>query len=143
MRERKINYGGCIISILFGMVILTGGILYAKYFYDFKQNAEEVTAEITRIEEDRNVNGDLEYRAYVSYTYDGTDYEDVYLDFFSNSMREGDKITLFCDPKEPEEVMGKSWGGFVSLILIGLGAVFVLVGLIFAIVKIRERKPEE
>lgn len=92
MRERKINYGGCIISSLFGMVILTGGILYAKYFYDFKQNAEEVTAEITRIEEDRNVNGDLEYRAYVSYIYDGTDYEDVYLDFFSNSMREGMKL---------------------------------------------------
>lgn len=39
--------------------------------------------------------------------------------------------------------MGKSWGGFVSLILIGLGAIFVLVGLIFAIVKIREGKPEE
>lgn len=143
MRERKINYGGCIISILIGMVILTGGILYAKYFYDFKQNAEEITAEITRIEEDRNVNGDLEYRAYVSYTYDGTDYEDIYLDFFSNSMREGDEITLFCDPEEPEEVMGKSWGSFVSLILIGLGAVFVLVGLFFAIAKIREGKQEE
>ena len=63
---------------------------------------------------------------YVSYTVDGTEYNEV-LDDSNSDMKEGDKVTVRYNPEKPNKVTATTkTAGFVR---IAFGAVILLAGL--------------
>lgn len=44
------------------------------------------------------------YKVYVSYSYEGTSYNDVDLNEYYFTMSEGDKIDIYLDPDNPEDI---------------------------------------
>lgn len=138
MKKGKIIYLPLIIFSIVGIGLLVGGIFYYMNYNNFKSKAEEVTGEISRIESYYDSDHDLRHQVYVSYTYDGVYCEDVSIGSYSSSMYEGKKITLLCDPENPHHIMEKSSGTIGGLILMGMGAIFSVVGIIPMVVMIRK-----
>lgn len=128
MKKNRIVYVVFVIFLIVGIGLLAGAFLFSRYFASFKAGAEEVTGEITRIEEYYDSDRELRHHVYVSYTYDGVDYDDVSINSYNSSMYEGKEIELLCDRKNPEHIMEKSAGNLVVIILAGIGIIFVLVG---------------
>lgn len=128
MKKNRIVYVVFVIFLIVGIGLLAGAFLFSRYFASFKARAEKVTGEITRIEEYYDSDHELRHHVYVSYTYDGVDYDDVSINSYNSSMYEGKEIELLCDKKNPEHIMGKSDGNLVVIILAGIGIIFVLVG---------------
>lgn len=128
MKKNRIVYVVFVIFLIVGIGLLAGAFLFSRYFASFKAGAEEVTGEITRIEEYYDSDRELRHHVYVSYTYDGVDYDDVSINSYNSSMYEGKEIELLCDKKNPEHIMEKSAGNLVVIILAGIGIIFVLVG---------------
>lgn len=139
MKKNRIVYVVFVIFLIVGIGLLAGAFLFSRYFASFKARAEEVTGEITRIEEYYDSDRELRHHVYVSYTYDGVDYDDVSINSYNSSMYEGKEIELLCDKKNPEHIMGKSAGNLVVIILSGIGIIFVLVGGIPLLVMIRKK----
>lgn len=139
MKKNRIIYVVFIFFLVVGIGLLAGAFFYGRYYISFKAGAEEVTGEITRIEEYYDSERELRHHVYVSYTYDGVDYDDVSIGSYSSSMYEGKEIELFCDKKNPGHIMRKSDGSFGVIILAGMGVVFALVGAIPLLVMIRKK----
>lgn len=130
MKKNRVVYVIFIIFCVVGTGLLIGGALCGWHFASFKAKAEEITGEITRIEEYYDSDYELKHSVYVSYNYDGIDYEDVSINFYSSSMYEGKEIGLLCDPEKPYYVEERTSGTLVVAILAGIGIIFLLVGAI-------------
>lgn len=139
MKKNRIVYVVFVIFLLVGIGLLTGAFFYGRYYVSFKAEAEEVTGEITRIEDYYDSDHELRHHVYVSYTYDGEDYDDVSINSYSSSMYKGKEIELLCDKKNPGHIMKKSDGNFVVIVLTGLGVVFALIGAIPLLVMTRKK----
>lgn len=64
----------------------------------------EVTAEITKIDEDQDSDGDSDYDIFVTYTYEGEKYSNVYYDRVGAEPEYGEKIMVQIDPQNPSNV---------------------------------------
>ena len=97
-------------SIFFavGIGLLIGSIAFFKSNSEFKEIADEVTAKIIRIEEYYDSDDDLHHRVYVTYSYNGTVYDNVAIGFYNSNMFEGKEITLLCDPDNPKRIQSSS-----------------------------------
>ena len=89
----------------------------------FNKTAKEVTAVITDISYSRDSDGERHGSAFVSFEFDGKEYNDVRLNYFSSSMNEGDEITLLVNPEKPRNVRVKG-----EVLYIILPVIFVLAG---------------
>lgn len=124
------------IYILFGIFGLVGTILLVVCFFvtkssiEFEKNAVEISGTIVDIEFYRDSDGDRHYTAYVDYGYEGREYNDVRLSYYSRSMYVGEEITLKIDPEKPGRVRAKNESMFTSILLGVMGVVFSLVGYI-------------
>lgn len=116
------------IFLAVGIGLLAGSFAMFKSTSDFKKIADEVSARIIRIEEYYDSDNDLRQRVYVTYSYNGTVYDDVPINFYSSSMFEGKEITLLCDPEHPKRLREASVVDFAGLILLIMGLAFSLVG---------------
>ncbi len=111
---------GVIFSVI-GVVALIATIILLTNTIKFSSNADEVTATITSIEYGR-VHGRLQRDVYVSYTYEGAQYDDVYLNYYSYNMREGGEIKILVDREYPTYIASK-----FSMIIFVLPAILALV----------------
>lgn len=143
MKKNKIVYVIFGIFSMVGIGLLIGGICSGIYFANFKSEAVKITGEITEIREAYDSDDGIEYQAYVSYSYDGKDYENVPLNSYSSSMYEGKEIELLCDPEHPGRVMVGSLGIILPAVLGGMGIIFTLVGIIPLIVMMRKKKKQK
>ena len=116
------------IFLAVGIGLLAGSFAMFKSTSDFKKIAEEVPAKIIRIEDYYDSDDELHHRVYVTYSYNGTVYDDVPINFYSSSMFEGKEITLLCDPEHPKRLREASVVDFAGLILLIMGLAFSLVG---------------
>lgn len=139
MKKNYVSYVVFSIFVLVGIGLLVGSAVYAKYFYSFMSKAEEITGEVARIEEYYDSHHDLQHRVFVSYRYNGVDYEDVAINFYSSSMYEGKEITLYCDPDHPYNIKAKSSGTVVIVVLTVMGLIFLLIGMVTLIRGIRKK----
>lgn len=98
----------------------------------FNKTAKEVTAVITDISYSRDSDGERHGNAFVSFEFDGKEYNDVRLNYFSSSMNEGDEITLLVNPEKPRNVRVKGEVLYIILPVI-FGVVFGTVGAILLI----------
>ena len=120
-----------------GIMNIIRGVQYSKN--DKASSADYVTisAEITDIVSERVGDSDeyeYKYDVYVTYTYDGTVYENKKLNMYSSSMYVGKTIDILCNSKHPATIKGISEFGSAGGVLIGMGVMFVIVGLMVAIV---------
>lgn len=106
---------GTVFAVL-SVVFLLIGIIAFVATTKAENSGDEIEATVTRIEEYSDSDGDRNYRVFVSYTYNGTLYEDVRLDFYDSSTYEGNTITLVVDPKNPTKVLKKGEAIFFLLI---------------------------
>ena len=116
------------IFLAVGIGLLAGSFAMFKSTSDFKKIAEEVPAKIIRIEDYYDSDDELHHRVYVTYSYNGTVYDNVPINFYSSSMFEGKEITLLCDPEHPKRLREASMVDIAGLMLLFMGLVFSLVG---------------
>lgn len=121
------------------IMIICAGVL-AWNFMSFQSNAEEISGIITEIESYRNSDHELSHRVYVSYQYDGKEYEDVSLGYYSSGMYEGKEIELLCDPEKPWSITTSFSGIMGSIVLLLIGIVFVLISVIPLVVMARKKR---
>ena len=76
--------------------------------------------------------------AYVSYTIDGVNYDNVKIPNVSGSVNRGDTLTLYYDPKEPGYARLKS-NQADTWMSIGILSIFVIVGTVVLIISIRPK----
>lgn len=118
------------IFALIGIGLLCGGIAWLANGIEFKQTAIEVTAEVVHIESYRDSDGDRSYRPYVTYSVNGETYTDIPLHQYSGDMYVGQEVTLLCNPDHPEQTM-ITWAVYLGAgILMGIGAIFALIGIL-------------
>ncbi len=127
------------IFALIGGGLLIGGFFWLKSGLDFKQNAVEVTAEISHIETYRDMDDETEHRVLINYEFDGETYTDMPLNQYSSSMFVGKEITILCNPAQPGRVMTTTGIYMAGGILLGLGTIFFTVGIIPVIVTLTKR----
>ena len=111
-----------------GLGLFTGGLIWLISCFQFKDTAVEVPGTITEIIEYRDSDGEYHHRIYVAYEYNGEIFENISLDSYTSSMYEGDSVTLLCDPERPGKVKLASMLYFGPSLLIGMGALFAVVG---------------
>lgn len=124
------------IYVLFGIFGVVGTILLVVCFFvtkssiEFEKKAVEITGFIVDIESYRDSDGDRHYTAFVDYQYEGREYNDVRLSYYSGSMDVGEDITLKIDPEKPGKVRAKNESMFASILLAVMGIAFSLFGYI-------------
>lgn len=123
-----------LIFALVGCGMLIGGFALLISSHQFRQTASEVTGTITEISSYRNSDGDLRHSVCVSYSYNGQDFENVPLGFYSSNMYEGKDIALLVDPEAPGHMTSKSGDAFACILLLAMGVIFAAVGIIPIIV---------
>lgn len=114
-----------------GLVVTIVGIFVGKSAYSFRKTAVEVEASITNIQRyyDRSTDK-YHHNVFVDYEFEGENYKDVPLGFYSSNMRIGKKITILCNPDDPYEIDSKGGGLLASVIMIPLGILFMIIGVL-------------
>lgn len=133
------------VYFLFGIFGVIGTILLVVCFFitkssiEFEKKAVHISGTIVDIEIYRDHDGDRHHTAYVDYEYEGREYLDVRLGYYSRTMDVGDVITLKIDPDKPGKVRAKNESLFTCVFLGIMGIVFSLVGYIPLIKFFRNR----
>ncbi len=115
-----------VLFLLIGIgLMVVGGVFYA-HTQAFKETATETVAVITDIVQ-TGYGDDTTYEVYVRYeTEDGKQIR-TKLNFYSSGMEEGDQVTVFYDPEDPESLIaGSSW--IVAVVFAGMGLIFAGTG---------------
>lgn len=99
----------CFSILLFPVVFLAAGILFIFTGYSDYQDykiAHDVTAIITKCEYDVDTTGDTpdwHYDIYISYSFEGNKYSDIYWKSQNNSMNIGETVSVKVSPNIPEK----------------------------------------
>ena len=125
------------IFLVIGLLIcLLGG--YRLWSY---HQIEDRLVSVDAVIEDIDVRGrgdDRKHIVYVSYTFEGTRYEDIRLSWYSSSMDEGEILSLKLDPSNPTKPVSKD--GWLFLLI---GGVFTAVGGVLSVAARGSRKREQ
>ncbi|MDE5893709.1 MAG: DUF3592 domain-containing protein [Acetatifactor sp.] len=134
---------GNFISVLFFMIfalagfgMLIGGFVTMAKSSQFRKTAVEITGTITDITSRYGSDGDVHHSVRVSYSYNGQDFDNVTLGFYSSNMYEGKDIILLVDPENPAHMTSKSGDTLTYVLLLFIGVIFAAVGIIPIIVSI-------
>lgn len=136
--QRMISKGNLSLSItgviflIVGVVLFIIGGAFGVYSYNFAQKANIVDAKIMKIDSYDDHDNDLQGRVEVQYEVDGKIYEKV-LHSYSSSWYEGKTIELYCNKDNPKDVRPKSLIYLVTIILSGIGAIFLIIGICFKV----------
>jgi len=139
MNKKSIN-PVTIIKVIFsiiGAAFLIIGIFSGMLGISSSKKGEEVTAVISDMEIYTDVNTvhmhknkrNIHREVFVDYEYDGVSYSNVALNYYTSSMRIGDKINIKIDPMHPEKPIA-----FKAQYIIG--GVFSIIGIIFTIISL-------
>lgn len=115
---------------LAGVAMLIGGFLLMRSSIRFQNIAVEVTGTISDIESRRGSDGDVSHSTFVSYSYNGRDYDNIPLGYYNSGMHVGKDILLLVDPGAPTHIASKSGDTFAYVMLLAIGLLFLLLGFI-------------
>lgn len=125
-KEAKLVY---LVFSIVGVGLIIGAIVSLIVHINFKKQAVEITGKVSKIETYTDSDNETNHRVYVDYSINGKSYEDVPINFYSSSMREGGAIELLCNA-DTGKVRSKSAGIVVFIVLLFMGLVFLLGGII-------------
>lgn len=132
-RKKKTNSLPILVFLIFALAgagMLIGGFVFLGNSLKFRKIAVEVTGTITEITSRMDSDGDVHHAIRVSYSYNGQDFDNVPLGYYSSGMYEGKDILLLVDPGNPAHMASKSGDTLTYVILLAMGAVFAAVGII-------------
>lgn len=121
-----------VIFIAVGLVMISGAVIISLYNRKFFKTAEKTTAVITDIEVSQhwhNGKKDSRHTVYVTYEVDGVQYDNISLGYYSSGMFVGKTINIYYKKNNPGKVKTKGIA-VDSIVLGGLGAAFLVVGII-------------
>lgn len=130
MKRDKSEFWMFSIFAIVGLGLIIGAIIATISHVKFMKSAEPVSAKIERIESRRGSKGKVYHDVYVSYVYEGQDYVDVPLNYYSSGMHKGQDIELICDSNNPYKVRSKGADLVLQIVLFAMGGVFFMVGFI-------------
>lgn len=139
-RVKIISLIGAIIFGIIGVVCVVIGTAEFVKTKEFVSDAALVKAKVSTIENDIDDEGDTDYTAFVTYTYEETEYKRVRLKEYNSSLYEGKTIELYLDKTNPRYVRIKSVIYMFPIVFIGVGIIFLLIGVIILIVRMRGDK---
>lgn len=125
-----IKIGLLAILLVAGILLLRSGYRTALHYLDVKDNAVEVTATVTRVDEWEDSEGSPYYDVYVKYTY----MEQVYdqeIDGHRNADV-GDRFAIYINPADPMEIMQETRSSYKIAIVFGalfLGIAYGVTGM--------------
>lgn len=124
-----------IFAIVGLFLIIVGFFLFIDGL-NFRKTAVDSTAVITNITSYKS-GKNTHHNVYIDYIYEGEEYNDISLNYYSSGMRRGQTIKIMIDPNDPYDVRtgGLFYVPFIMLWIMGL--VFGLVGIIPIIVSRR------
>ena len=139
MNMKKISPVKLVFGII-GGVFFALGVLFAcvLVIVTMSGNAEKEgkvvsQAEITDMGYYYMDNGEMNWKVQIHYEFQGEEYE-KYIKHYSDSMHEGQIITIYIDPHNPINTY-EPGDTFVFILVFGiLGAVFGLIGVVFLLV---------
>ncbi len=139
---RKSSGSAKSVGIIFAVIgsiflIVAICVLIAQSTYD--ERYDRVQAMITRIETYRS-GDDTKHRAYVSYEYEGEDYNNISLSYYSSGMHEGQRYEIYIDPANPTNPKVKS--NALIIIFMLMGGIFAVVGFSVVASLKQKGKPE-
>ena len=83
------------------------------------------------------------YDVYVSYRFNGNDYDDIPINTYTSTMREGDDIELLINPDDPFKADSPT-GTIIIVVVFGImGVIFACIGIIPFVVKEKRRRKNE
>ena len=131
----------CVVRLCFGMFFVIGLIftvigacqaMSLEAFLDRAVEVEgvysEVGTETRRIKTKNHSRLETYYYAYVDYSYNGQEYEHIFLDSVKESRIEGRACTIYVDPKKPTNIKSDSVEVFPFYIMAALGSIFLIIG---------------
>lgn len=127
-----------LLAIIFSVVgagIIIGGIFSAVSTSKFKGTAVETTATVISVSKHTDSDGDTSYTVYVSYTVDGTMYNNNYST--SSYISEGSRVKVYYDKNNPS-IMKTTTSSFGGIIMSIFGIPFCAVGLALLFNKINK-----
>lgn len=114
-----------------GMIFVSVGVAVHISDANFKESALTTTGTIIDIRSSTDSDGDTDYDVVVEFIVKGQRYSGK-LNYYFSSMDEGDTLTIYYNPDNPNDFMGEnSVTGLIILII--FGGVFALIGLGFVI----------
>ncbi len=124
-----------ILAIAFTIVgvicFIAAGVVKVKND-EFAETAETITATIDEIDYYRS--GDENHEdVYLTYEFHGKEYNHVHVNFYSSDMYEDQEIQVLINPDEPGDIH-PTFDWIFTLIPIGMGAIFLIIGVIMCIV---------
>ncbi len=131
--HKRKKAGPAIVFLIFGLAgvgMLIGGFLFMRNSLHFQSIAVEVTGTISNIESWRDSDGDTSHKTFVSYSYEGQEYENMPLGYYNSGMYVGKDISLLVDPANPAHIASRSGNTFGYVMLLAMGLLFLLVGVI-------------
>lgn len=123
-------YRGIFIAAL---VCFGVSICVAVYNKSFTKNSQKVTAVISNIEERHTGTGSdkhIDHDVYVTYEYNGVEYENIKSDFYNGMMREGQKVEILCNKDNPIKIKSVSGSKFIVIVPAVMGTVLLIIVLI-------------
>ena len=121
----------CGIFILLGIILFTAGIAVGVSSHTFRQKAEPVNAVILAM---RGATSESLGTPVVEYAVDGKSYTAT-LNMASSSMHPGKRITVYYQKSNPQEVRYLDDNGWLILLFVFMGIVFIGMGTAFWLVK--------
>lgn len=121
------NFIGAFLFLCVAVFSFIAGFVYANKPQGFVGVPVETTAVVTRVEVDRwRTNGKVDGDAYIDYTIYGEEFKDVPLDFFSTSLKEGDRLTILVDSERPYKIASEKGGNMAYFMFGVFGGIFLL-----------------
>lgn len=138
MEAKTVKTFNFIRSVIIFSVVLAFGIAFLAFFLCFNEavpeNYVEVQAKIIRIEEELSPvydesdgldASDYEHRVFITYSYEGQTYTEKEYGNYDSGMKEGDNVTVYLNPDDPDDFMSDPSGSSVFVIV---GIVIILAG---------------
>lgn len=137
--KKHINWIFGIIFLIVGIGVMVAFVFIKKDTDEFMKDAKETIAEIIEIKmEYDSLNEEYDYTVYVEFKVDGKIYSGM-LNEYNSSMREGDEVTIYYDPYDPQTFKSSGTGIFIYIFLL-VGAIFAIIGAVLIISEIKKSK---
>ncbi len=117
--------------LIMGIVMAYGEALNVHEYLRLEETAAAVTAKVTKKTEGSDGNGDPTYTMYITYSYNGVTYHDVYYQTFISDNLFGKTLTVEIDPENPRNlrpdkdlmlvlgpILTTMWLGFLLLLVL-------------------------
>lgn len=136
--NRRIDFLVGFIFAVAGIGILIGAFVLKQSKDEFMASALSTTGTIESIETytKRDADGDLRtcHDVYVGYeTENGEQYSGIEYGYFVTGMKQGDEVTVFYDPDNPNHIMSSEGSTFGVILMLIMGSAFAAIGVLIIV----------